>query len=323
MSVKTGRLGWVGIALEATPGVPVNPTNYFPFLESSLMDKESVLEDVGARGVRAEQGENSQLGRRWGEGALKVNLDPTLSPYLLGMALGTFGTPVSEGNGVYTHQLDVLNNNQPKSGSIIFDRVTDRELFPYAVVNSLEVSYSDGLAELNANLLSRFPQTSVSGTIATQSGTLFSFRQAQVQVGDTLANAIASASFLKLRTFNLNINDNAENQFVSGNRDVDSIIQKNFTASGSMRLAFEDTTQKDNFNSLVKQAMVVTFTGNGIGGGMSEFLKFRIYKMRYDDFKVEVPPNDMISQEINFTCEYSSSDSKILDIIARNRKASY
>lgn len=323
MSVKTGRLGWVGVALEATPGVPVNPTDYFPFLEASLMDKQSVLADVGARGIRDEQGENSQLGKRWGEGALKINLDPTLSPYLLGMALGTFGSPVSEGSGVYTHTFTRLNSNQPKSGSIIFNRVTDQELYPYSVINSLDVNYSDGLAELSANILSSFPQTSVSGTLTTASGTLFSFRQAQVQFGSNMVNAQASATFQKLRSFSLTINDNAEAQFVSGNRDVDSIIQKNFNASGSMRLAFESTTEKDNFNALVKQAMIVTFTGNGIGGGMSEYLKFRFFKLRWDDFKVEVPPNDFISQEITFVAEYDSSNSSTMDIIARNRKASY
>lgn len=323
MSVKTGRLGWVGIALEATPGVPVNPTDYLPFLEATLMDKESVLADVAARGIREEQGENSQLGKRWGEGAVKINLDPTLSPYFLGAALGTFGSPVSEGSGVYTHTLTRLNSNTPKTTSIIFDRVTDRELYPYSVINSFEVNYSDGLAELNADITSSFPQTSVSGTIATQSGTLFSFRQATVQIGSNMSNAIQNGTQLKLRSFNLKVENNAEAQFVTGNRDVDSIIVKNFNVSGSMRLAFENTAQKDAFNALTKYAMVVTFTGNGIGNGMNEFLKFRLYKIRYDDYKVAVPPNDMISEEITFVAEYSSVDSATIDIQVRNRKSSY
>ena len=322
MSVKTGRLGWVGMALETTPGVPVNPASYFPFLESSLMDKEAVLKDVGARGIRDEQGENSQLGKRWGEGSLKINLDPTLSGYLVILGLGSVAD-VSEGSGVYTHTITRNNSNTPKTASVIFDRVTDRELYPYAVVNSLAVDYSDGLAEITANIMSSFPQTSVSGTLSTQSGTLFSFRQAQIQFGSNIANAIASSTFLKVRTFNLTIENNTETQFVSGNRDVDSIIQKNFNVKGALKLAFESTAEKDAFNALTKQAMVVTFTGNGIGGGMSEFVKFRLYKIRFEDFKVLVHPNDMVSEEIAFVAEYSSTDSATMDAQIRNQKASY
>lgn len=322
MAVKTGRLGWIGIGLESTPGVPVNPTQYLPFMESSMQGKEEILSDVAARGLRDQFGEGSQIGKAWGEGDIKVNLDPTLAPYFLGLAMGDFGTPVSEGGGVYTHTFNRLNSNAIKTASLIVDRVTDRQLFPYTIVNSAEINFDDGIAELSANLMSVFPSTSVSGTLTTASGTIFSYRQAQVQLGANVT-AAASAPLLKLRSFSISINNNAEVQFVAGQNNVDSIIAKNFTVTGSFRVAFENTTQRDNFFNLAKQAMIVTFLGRGIGNGMFEYIKLRIYKIHYKDYTINTPIDDIITEDIQFEAEYSSTDSATMDVQVRNRVSSF
>lgn len=323
MTVKTGRLGWVGIARETTPGVPVNPTDYIPFLEETMMDQQSILPDVAARGIRDEQSENSQLSKQWGQGTVKVNIDTKLAGYFFGAALGSFNAPVSEGNGVYTHTLTRNNSNQSQSMSLIVDRVTDRELYSNAVVNTAEVTFSDGLAELTTEFMSNFPQTSVSGTLATASGNIFSFNDATIQLGTNMVNAGNNPVPLKVRSFDFKIENNAEPQFVSGNNNPDSIIVKNFKVSGTFRLAFEDVTQKNNYNSLVKNALICTFNGNGIGNNMTEFVKFRFYKVRIDTLKIAAPIDDIITQEIGFTAEYSSIDGATMDIQLRNTKSSY
>lgn len=310
--------------MEATAGVPVPPVDYIPFLECNLDEKIDVLADVSARGLRDSQPENSQLGKQWGEGNLKVNVDATLAPYLLYGAMGSDNV-VSEGNGVYTHTFSELNQtNTPKSLSIIFNRSgIDQIMFPYSVVNSLDFSYSDGMAEINANILSRFPQTSTSGTLVTTSGFYYAFRHATVQVGSDIIAAGNSATPLKIRSFQMTIDNSAEAQFVSGNREVDSIIAKDLKVSGTFRVAFEDTTQRNNFYNLTKQAMIVTFAGNGIGNNMTEFIKIRLYKIRIDQTNINMPIGDYVSQEINFTAEYASANTATLDFVVRNRKSSY
>ena len=323
MAIKTGRLGWVGLAVEVTNGAPVTPAHYIPYLECSMQEKIDVLADVSARGTRDEQPENSQLGRQWGEGSLRVNLDATLAPVLFYGALGSLST-ASEGNGVYTHTFSRLNTNAPKSLSLTFNRAgQDQLIFPYSVINSLELSFDEGMAEISANVMSRFPATNSSGTLSTTSGFYYAFRHATIQVGSSIVNAANSASPLKVRSFNMSINNNSELQFVAGNRNADAIIYKNFGVSGSFRLAFEDTTQRDNFYALTKQAMIVTFAGNGIGNSMSEFVKLRFYKIRVADHPVTVPNDDYVSEEIQFIGEYSSGDSASLDVQVRNRTSSY
>jgi hypothetical protein len=319
MSIKTGRLGWLGIALETTAGAPLAPVAYVPFLEDSLMEKQGVLADVSARGTRDQNPENSQLGKRWGEGSIKVNMDATVAPYFFAMAMGS-RTPVSQGSGVYLHTFTRLNSNTPQTATLTFDRVTDRQAFPYSVMNSMEVNFDEAFAEVSANILSRFPSPSVSGTLTTTSGMYYAFRHAQISVGNTVATANTT---LKLKAFKLTVNNNAETYYVAGNRDADAIIQKNFAVSGSFTVAFESTTQRDNFNNLSKQAIVVNFVGNGIGGGLNEQINFRLYKVRIDELKTNVPIDSYISQEISFTGEYSSADGSTMDIQVQNTVASY
>jgi len=324
MTVVIGRLGWVALAVESTPGAPAQPVDYIPFLECSMKEKIAILDDASARGIRDAHPENSQLGKQWGEGNLKVNLDAKLSGYLFKAALGN-DSVASEGDGVYTHTLTCTNtNNVPTSLSVIVNRSgIDKLLFPYSIISSFSLAFSDGFAEVNASIMSRFPVTSVSGTLVTTSGFYYAFRHAQIQVSDTMANALNSGSTLKIREFNMEVNNNSEAQFVAGNRDVDAYIQKQLEVKGSFKVAFEDTTQKTNFYNLVKQAIVVTFLGNGIGNGMSEFVRLKLYKVRIDELNIEMPNNDYVSQTINFVAEYSSVDGSTLDIQLRNTKASY
>lgn len=324
MTVRTGRLGWVALAVEASPGAPAQPVDYIPFLDCNLDEKIDVLDDSSARGIRDAHPENSQQGKQWGEGSLKVNLDAKLAGYLVKAATGTDNV-TSEGGGVYTHVMSPTNgSNIPTSLSLIVNRSgVDRLLFPYTVINSLNLAFSDGFAEVTANMMSRFPSASVSGTLVTTSGFYYAFRHATIQVGDSITSAANSATPLKIREFSVDINNNAEAQFVAGNRNVDSFIMKNLEVKGSFRVAFEDTTQRDNFYNLTKQAMIVTFLGNGIGNNMSEYVKLRFYKIRIDESNIDVPPNDYVSQEIAFTAEYSSTDGYTMDWVLRNTKASY
>jgi len=324
MSLVIGRRGWVNIALETNPGDPVQPsTHYIPFLECDLMEKLEILPELAARGIRDEQGESSTPGKKHGEGALKVNLDPDLAPVLLGMVMGDFGTPTNEGDGVYTHTFARKANNTPKAASIIFNRAgIDQNLFHSAVINSAELAFSDGMAELTANFLSRFPVASTSGTLSTVSGTLFTFKDARVRMAADLATAV-SATSLKVKELSLVINNNAEMIHVVGNNDVNAIAVKNFGISGNISLNFEDTTERDIFRNLTKRAMIIEFEGNQIGGGLSQFVKFRIAKMRFDNYSPELPIDDIASQGIDFVGEYSSGDAKTIDIQVRNRKSSY
>ena len=322
MSQFTGRRGWVGLAKETTAGVPVTPAMYLPFLECTMQEDFVKLADNSARGIRDIQGENSVVGKKSGKGNLKVVLEPDNIPLLFGATMGIFTSDTNEGNGVYTHLVSRDADNLPLSLSLTFDRVQDRQLFTYCVVDKAQIEFSDGMAMATFDTLSRCPVTTASGTLTTASGTLFSFKDATVQVGSTLTVAQTAAAF-RVKDFKLSVNNTAELVYVVGNNDVDSIAHKNFEVSGTVTLYFENTTQRDAYRNNSKNAMVVTLNGAGIGGGLSQFIKFNIYKMRYENYKPDLSIDGLATETFDFVAEYSSLDSKTMDLQVRNRTASY
>jgi hypothetical protein len=318
-----GRRGWINIAREETPGVPVPPGDiYLPYLECSLMEKIEVIPEVQVRGVRDEQGEGSVIGKKWGEGKIKVDLDAHYAPILLGLAMGDFGTPQDLGGGVYEHTFTRKSSNVPATASVIFDRVVDRRLFSYLVVDSAELSVSEKFAELEVNCLSRFPVATTSGTLTAVSGTLFSFRNASVRMGATLSEA-ETATPLKVTELNLSIDNNSDIIFTLGSDEVSSIVTKNFNVSGGFTLIFESTDQRDIFANLTKKALIISLEGGDLGGGYKELIKFRIPKIRIEEWSPDLSPDDIASEEINFVAEYSLADAKTMDIVVRNTRPSY
>ena len=317
-----GRRGWIGIAIEATAGVPVTPASYLPFVEADLQEQLEILSDKSARGVRDSESENSAVGKQWGIGNIKVNLDTKYAPYFIGLALGTFGTATNRATGVNDWTFTRNASNVPLTASITYDRVVDRQLFTYAVVDSAEVSFAEGLVEVSSSLLTRMPVTTTSGTLTTTSGNLFAFRNATIQVGASVALA-SVATPLQIKDFKLKIENDAECIWTAGSATPTSIISKSFKVSGSYSLLFENTTQRDAIANLTKQAMIITLTGNGIGGGYTEFIKFNLYKIRYDKRKTTTPLDDLSKEDIEFVAEYSSADTKTIDINVRTSAATF
>lgn len=325
MAVSQGRKGWVGFAKETTPGVPVTPADYIPFVESTLQGKHEPIADMAAYGIRDEQSENSTVGQKRGEGTFSINMDPVNSGYLFLAAMGSQSNN-NEGGGVYTHTFSRNNSNVPQTLSITFDKniTSSREIYTYSAVNSLEISYStdNEFGVIAADIMSKFPVTTTSGTLSTTSGTLLSFKDAQLQFGTNLTDAEGNSQ-TKIRNFSMTINNNSEQYWRDGSNDVDLIAHKNFMIEGEIQLFFEDVTERNNFYNLTKQAAIITLTGAGIGSGLNEFVKIRIPKFRYSDADIEVGIDDLMGISLSFTAEYSSADSKTIDLQLRNTKASY
>lgn len=319
--MNIGRLRWVGIAIESSPGVPKTPANYLPFADFPMMEVVEKVGDIQARGVRDAESENSQILKTSGKGTLKMTLDPTYAPYLLKLALGT-STPTSLGSGVYSHAMSRNNSNTPTTASITVDRVVDRQLATYCVVNSLSLSFKDNLAEISADILSRLPITTASGTLTLASGTLYAFNDAVVQLGSTLT-AAGNAVQTRVSSFDVKIENDAELVYQSGSTDPAAIPVKAFKVSGSFSLLFESTTQRDAYRALSKQALIVSFNGNGIGGGFSELVRLRLAKLRTESYSIDSGLDNLVMETVSFIGEYSSGDTETVDAVIQNRLSDY
>jgi len=327
----SGRKGWIGIAKEATPGVPVSPSTYIPFNSNTLLGKHEPVGDDEAFGVRDAQYGSSVKGKRFGEGEIGILAESTNIGYLIGGAFGTFGTPSALGDGVYSHEFTRNNSDTPQTFSVTSDRSTDRELYTYAVINQFSLNFADAEAQATATIMSRFPVTTASGTLTLVSGVLFTFRNAQVQLG---ANITAAESAVKteVESLTFNINNNAEmiyrSAVVDGSRsdpgDVSLIAMGKFEVSGELTMLFENTTQRDNYSNLSKQALVLNLiTDRDIGGGENDKLLIEIPKMRIQERSMETGIDSFFSETLSFVAEYDSTLSRTSRAILTNRKVSY
>jgi len=300
------------VGIEATPGTTTSVKAFIPFLSCDLVERHTPIADTSAKGVRDEQGSDSVEGKKWGEGSIEVVLDPSNSGYWFGLVLGAYSSSTSE---IYTHEFYRKADNEPKTATIYRDRVVDEVKFPYSVANSLELNFADDVAKLTIGILSRYPIDEGSETPSYEDLDLFTFKNAYVEVGDA-----GSTTELKVREFNLSIENNAEAIYAPNDNDVDRIVSKQFGASGNIVIDFEDETQKDAFKDLTKRDLTVTLSNSSETGK----IEINIPSFRIDNDAIDTPIDDISSESLDFVAEYDASTTGSITITIDNETvASY
>jgi hypothetical protein len=313
-----GRRSQIGIALEGTPGVAATPTHYIPFLECSLLERHTPISDSQAKGVRDVEGSDSVEGKKWGEGNIKVILDPTTAPYWLALALGE----ISAGNfvgGKYIYTITQKIDNEPLTATIWRGRVVDELEFVNSVVNSLELNFADDVVSLEANILSKYPTAKDESPSDLPELKYFTFRNALLSIGtaESLESPSEGTTY-KVKEFTLTIENDAELIYAPNNNDVDRIASKGFKVTGKFKILFENEIQKDAFRDVAKQAMILRLEdadGNRI--------EFDIPLFRIDNWDLDTSIDDLAEEGIEFVAEYSEVDDKTISAEVINEVDEY
>lgn len=310
MAVYIGRRGSVGIGIETTPGSTTALTHFIPWLEFGLQENHEPIPDSQARGVRDSQGSGSVEGKKTGEGDLKVILDASYSPYLFGLALGDIDSIASD--DVYVHTITRKTDSVPRTATIWKDRMIDEVVFTYSAVNTLNLTFSDDVAELTASVISKYPVSGWTETPSITTTELYTFKNAYIELTDV----DSATSELKVTNFSLDINNNLEAVFSPGDNVVERIVSKNFEVNGSLTVLFENTTQISAYNNLDKQALSIVFEGDDTGK-----ITINIPQFRLQSAPVQSPLDDIMSQEAEFVAEYDGS--KTISIEVENEVENY
>lgn len=322
MALRLGRKAFITLGKETTPGVPVPPTVSIPWTVQTLKENHEVIADIAAKGTRDPQ-RGSVQGKQYGDGSVTVNLDSANVGHFLLMLYGTVSTATAAGS-VKDHTFTKNDSNTPQTYSMILDRGVDQMLYPYTVAKMGELKFSDDVVTLKVDMLSQDPVTSTSGTLATASGIIFAWKDANVRFGTTISGALSSTA-TKLSELTLTIDNGSQATFRSGVQQPATIDHGTFLINGSFKLFFEDRTQLDNYVSLTKNAMVVQFNGRGIGSSLTEAINFYMPSVRIDDVVVDTPVDGFMMVTANFTCEYDATPGLASPgwAVLRNTTASY
>lgn len=323
MAEKIGRLGYLGLAIEATPGTPESsPDIFIPFTENTLRGHHEPLADVSARTTRVKDF-SSVGGKKWGEGSVTMYLDASNAGYIFKMAFGAEArTQKSATPPVHDHLLyPTVSGNSVTSATLWDSKGVDTEQYAYASIDVCEVEVTtDGIATVNASIMSKAPSTVSAPTLTTTSGTIFTWKDMSVRLGATLPLAQA-ATPTKLTNLKFTIANNLTLNYKSGSQSPDTITTGPVEVTGSFSLFFESVTDRDAYYNLTKRTMVVTLAGAGLGVGYTEQLEFVFKKLYLEDIDMETGLDDLFAITANFRAEWDQAQAGYVEATVRNGKA--
>lgn len=323
MAEIIGRLGELGLAIEATPGTPESsPDVFIPFTENTLRGHHEPLMDVASRQSRIKDF-GSVAGKRWGEGTVTMYLDSINSGYLLKMAFGAEArTQKNASPPVHDHLLHpTVSGNAVTSATLWNYQGVDTEQYAYAAIDELEVEVTnDGIATASASIMSKAPSSVANVTRTTTSGTLYTWKDMNARLGTTVANARAQ-SVTKLTNFKFTVKNNVTLNYKSGSNQPDTITTGPLEVTGSYTLYFESVTERDAYYNLTKRALVVTLTGANIASGYTELTEFVFKNVMIEDDDFETGLDDLFAITVNFRAEWDQDEAGYAEAILRNGKA--
>lgn len=324
MAEKIGRLGYLGLAIEATPGTPESsPDVFIPFTENSLRVHHEPLMDVSARVTRVKNFSSVQ-GKRWGEGSVTMYLDSLNAGYLLKLAFGLEArTQKNASPPIHDHLFTpTVSGNAVTAATLWDNKGVDTQQFSMAAVDVCELEVTtDGIATLNASIMSKAPSTVSAPSLTTTSGTLYTWKDMAARFGATVQLAQA-ATATKLTNFKATISNNLSLNYKSGSNSPDTITYGSLEVSGEFTLFFESVTDRDAYLNLTKRSMVVTLTGAQLGaGGYSEQLEMVFKTVTLEDIDYETGLDDLFAITCNFVAELDTVQAGFVEATLRNGKA--
>lgn len=323
MAEKIGRLGYLGLAIEATSGsAEATPDVFIPFTENDLRGHHEPLRDVASRASRVAD-YSSVGGKKWGEGSVKMYLDSSNCGYLLKMAYGSEArNQLSATPPVHDHLMyPTVSGNAVTSATLWDYKGVDVEQYTYMSVDVLDVEITtDGISTISASLMGKSPTTVSAPTLTTVSGTLYTWKDLNVFFGDTVVGALASSA-TKVQSARFQLSNNVELNYKSGSQSPDTVTTKQLEVTGSYQLFFESVTDRDRYYNLTKKSMIFRLTGANLGAGYAEKLDFVFKKVFIEDIDIDTGLDNLYSLTCNFRAEYSIDQAGFVEATLRNGKA--
>jgi len=332
MSIKLGTSAYIGVGLESSAGTAVVASKYIPFVTCTIKGVQEPLFDESGKGVR-EKNFGAITGKKHGEGDLEIYIDAENAPYLLYPALGSISSSTASGETlVFEHTITRKNTNPPKTLTVIYNDSVDTRKYRYGTINTAELNVSDGLATLSTNILSKSP-SSGTATQAITAERILAFKDYTIKLGSSTTGtlalaAAASATATPVRSFKLNINNNAEAHYLSGDQDAAHIAVGQLEITGEFVLFYETTTERVFYETMLDgaspiRAMIVSFTGDSIGSAETEEIEIRIPNFKVNDRTTDAGVGSFITETVSFTAMYDVDEAKSIQLKVTNTTASY
>lgn len=307
MTKFVGRLGTLGIAVEATRGTAVNPVFWVPNAVMSFKDTVQEAREEQGHGKIADS-DAKFVTMKMGEGEVEAQLyDKALGAILTGL-MGA--SPSTGGSDPYTHTYTLSNTNTHKSVSLYWSDPDRDDLYPLAMVESFNITVEPGgLVQYTVGFRSKTAREWTAQTADfTSLGNKFLHQHAQVRLAAAVGD-LSAASALSLKNLDLTITKNTMYDSVIGTVEPEDILNQQFTVEGSINLNLEDDTYRDYMLNGTYRAMEIYLFRSS-----SSSFKLQFPRVDFSQWEPDFSLNEIASQTINFKANYDAANAS--DIIS-------
>lgn len=318
MTKFVGRRGTLGIAKEATKGVPVVPAYWIPYVTMSFFDRtETVAEEQGMGNI-ADQ-DSIYVTMTMGEGDVESELYDQAIPYILMSLLGA--APVSTGANPYTHTFTLSNTNVPQTLSLYWTDPDRDYMFPQVVVESLKCKIEPaGKVEWTIHFKSKTARNWTHQTPSfTTLGSKFLHQHLVFKLASNIAG-IAAATNISLKNLEYTIDRKTIFDQVMGTSEPEDILSQPISVEGSLELNLEDDTYRNYMLAGTYKSMEIKL----LNGANSSF-DLQFPRVSFTEWEPDFTLNEIAKQKINFKANYDSANAQAIITTATviNTKTSY
>lgn len=302
MSKFVGRRGAVGLAKESSAGTPVAPALWLPYTSINFDARtETVREEESL--ARIEDTDASHITQKFGEGEIEGELEDTRLGLILTSLIGA--SPVTTGGNPYTHTYTLSNTNTHQSLSIGYQDPDGTQVFPYAVVDNLNINVSqNAVVAYTAGFKSRVGRDWSTLTPSfTSLGSKFLHQHLIFKLAATTGD-LAAASAITLKSLELNISANADFDFGLGTVEPEAILNHQFSVEGSITLNKQDSVYKNYMLDGTYRAMEITLSRNS----SSSQLQLQFPRVSFTEWEQNRDLDDIVGQTIQFKGHYDAAN---------------
>lgn len=304
MAKFVGRRGTVGLAKEATAGTIVKPTAiWLPYTDIDFDDKIEQAVEESSLG-RIEDSDAAHVVQKFGEGEIEGDLyDKEIGPILTSL-LGA--SPTTTGGPTYAHTYALSNTNTHQSLSLSYEDPNHAKIFPYAVVNNLEISVEQNSpVTYTAGFVSRVARDWTASDITpdfTAMGNKFLHQHAIVKVASAIGG-LGAATPISVKELSVEFQANTEVDSVLGTVEPEAVLNHQLAIEGTLKLNFEDQTYRRYFLDNTYRALEITFSR-----ASNSSLQFQFPRVSFSEWEQDRSLDDIVTQEIQFKAHYDAAN---------------
>lgn len=313
----------IGIGKETTRGtVETTASFWLPKMNLSYDDRIMQAVDESSVGVIEDSPDAVVVGK-YGEGEFEGKIGDKSIGLLFLATLGTVATTTTESTA-YIHTFSVQEDNQTDSLTIFQDDPNQDYKYGLGMIDSLSLSAAiEEYSRVTVGFRSKVGATaSVSPSYSTENH--FLPQHGYMEIASALGN-LGSGTEVIIRSLNLTISKNVEDDRKLGSLDPADILNKQMSIDGTVELVFNDNTFKTDMlaDTLKAVRFRLTNTDVTIGSTLNPRIQIDLARVKFSEFTRNFANNDIVTASVSFKAFYSLADAQAIAIELRNAQSSY